>query len=367
MSTIPVTVNVDQQAYQKARQRAQSEGKILDQVVSQMLSDWTRSWSPVGGTTPSTATARQYTVRRGDTLAQIAVRFYGDAKRYVDIARANNITNPAAIRVGQVLRIPDVSGQPVISTPVTTPAPTSPATEQRYTIKRGDTLAQIAVRFYGDAKRYIDIARVNNITNPGAIRIGQVLRIPAATQLSAPPPPPTTTIQPVTDLTMPSTTVAPSELKIEFIQSQHYNQRPAGTRIWAIVVHSTANSTLEGVIRWFTNPQAFVSAHYNIGKDGRIVQMVQDELRGWHAGKSTWKGVPNTNDYSIGIELVNKNDGVDPYPPAQYQALVALCKMLVAKYDIKVEDIMGHKDISHVGKTDPAAFDLAKLRRDVAS
>ena len=97
------------------------------------------------------------------------------------------------------------------------------------------------------------------------------------------------------------------------------------------------------------------------------MQMVQDELRGWHAGKSTWKGVPDTNDYSIGIELVNKNDGIDPYPSAQYQVLVALCKMLVAKHGIKVEDIMGHKDISHSGKTDPAGFDMAQLRRDVAS
>ncbi|MBN1582674.1 MAG: N-acetylmuramoyl-L-alanine amidase [Anaerolineae bacterium] len=367
MSTIPVTVNVDQQAYQKARQRAQSEGKSLDQVVSQMLSDWTRSWSAVVVTPPPSAAARQYTVRRGDTLAQIAVRFYGDAKRYVDIARANNITNPAAIRVGQVLYIPDVSGQPVSSTPVTVPTTTIPATGQRYTIKRGDTLAQIAVRFYGDAKRYVDIARVNNITDPRTIRVGQVLLIPAANQLSAPPPPATTTIQPITDLTNISTTVAPSELAIEFIQSQHYNQRPAGAKIWAIVVHATANSTLEGVIRWFTNPQAFVSAHYNIGKDGRIVQMVQDELRGWHAGKSIWKGVPDTNDYSIGIELVNKNDGIDPYPPAQYRVLVALCKTLVAKYGIKVGDIMGHKDISLVGKTDPAGFDMEQLRRDVAS
>ena len=85
------------------------------------------------------------------------------------------------------------------------------------------------------------------------------------------------------------------------------------------------------------------------------------------AGKSTWKGVPDTNDYSIGIEMVNKNDGIDPYPPAQYQAMVALCKVLVAKYSIKIDDIMGHKDISLSGKTDPAGFDLDQFRRDVAS
>ncbi len=235
-----------------------------------------------------------------------------------------------------------------------------PAKGQQYVVRRGDTLAQIAVRFYGDAKRYVDIAQANNVTNPALIRVGQTLRIPDLSTLSTPPPP------------KPQPTPAPStggkppvKLNIEFIQSQHYNQRPAGAKIWAIVIHSTANSTLEGVIRWFTNPQAFVSAHYNIGKDGRIVQMVQDELRGWHAGKSVWKGVSNVNDFSIGIELVNKNDGKDPYPDVQYRTLVALCKMLTSKYGIKADNIMGHKDISLSGKTDPAGFDLEQLRRDV--
>jgi len=218
-----------------------------------------------------------------------------------------------------------------------------------YTVRAGDTLAQIANRFYGNAKRYVDIAQANDITNPAMIRVGQVLRIPPPSALPPTPKP-----------------KALPELEIEFIQSPHYNHRPSGTKIWAIVLHATANSALEGVIRWFTDPRAFVSAHYNIGKDGRIVQMVQDELRAWHAGKSVWKGVHNVNDYSIGIELVNKNDGQDPYPQAQYRALVALCEKLITQYNVQVGDIMGHKDISLSGKTDPAGFDLEGLRQNLA-
>ncbi len=95
--------------------------------------------------------------------------------------------------------------------------------------------------------------------------------------------------------------------------------------------------------------------------------MVRDEHRAWHAGRSIWKSVRHVNDFSLGIELVNRNDGLDPYPEVQYQALVALCKMLIARYDIQVEDIMGHKDISLSGKTDPASFDLEQLRRDVTA
>ncbi len=47
-----------------------------------------------------------YTVKKGDTLMAIARRFYGDASRYKDIAKANNLVDPSKIYVGQVLKIP---------------------------------------------------------------------------------------------------------------------------------------------------------------------------------------------------------------------------------------------------------------------
>ena len=156
-------------------------------------------------------------------------------------------------------------------------------------------------------------------------------------------------------------------LQIEYIQSPHYSERPPDTQIWAIVIHATANDSLNGVIEWFTNPQSLVSAHYNIDKDGRVVQMARDEQRAWHAGKSQWKGIEDVNDFSIGIELVNRNDGADPYPEEQYQVCLKLCKYLVKKYDIQAGDIMSHRAISLTGKTDPAGFDMDRLRRDVAA
>jgi N-acetyl-anhydromuramyl-L-alanine amidase AmpD len=133
------------------------------------------------------------------------------------------------------------------------------------------------------------------------------------------------------------------------------------------VIHSTANSTLDGVIRWFNNPKALVSAHYTIGKDGRIVQHVRDRDRAWHAGRSEWKGVENVNNYGIGIELVNLNDGQDPYPEEQHKANVQLCAYLCRKYSIQTDDIMGHLDIAiPLGrKTDPRGYDLDRLRREV--
>jgi N-acetyl-anhydromuramyl-L-alanine amidase AmpD len=219
-------------------------------------------------------------------------------------------------------------------------------------------LAQIAVRFYGDAKLYAGLAAVNQITDVTLLRVGQTLRIPPRGEL------------PAAKATEPETETRPvdlSDLEISFIQSPHYGERPADARIWAIVIHATANDTLQGVIDWFTNPSSLVSAHYNVGKDGRVVQMAREEQRAWHAGRSEWKAVPSVNDFSIGIELVNRNDGLDPYPEVQYQTCVALCKYLVAKYDIQVDDIMGHRDISLTGKTDPMGFDMDRLRQDVLS
>ncbi|MBS1551626.1 MAG: LysM peptidoglycan-binding domain-containing protein [Bacteroidetes bacterium] len=49
---------------------------------------------------------KTYTVKSGDTLSKISKEFYGDAGKYMDIAKANNISNPDKINVGQELKIP---------------------------------------------------------------------------------------------------------------------------------------------------------------------------------------------------------------------------------------------------------------------
>jgi WD40 repeat protein/cold shock CspA family protein len=149
--------------------------------------------------------------------------------------------------------------------------------------------------------------------------------------------------------------------------SPNFNRRQAPEDIGAIVVHASATSDLDDVVSWFNNPQAQVSSHYTIDKDGTIVQHVRDEDRAWHAGKSEWKGRPSLNDWSIGIQLVNLNNGVDPYPEEQHQAAAQLVSYLAVKYGIQLEDIVAHYDVSHSGKTDPKGYDMERLRADVAA
>ena len=135
--------------------------------------------TPATPTTPTTGTS--YTVKAGDTLYAIALR-YGVTVQ--TIINANGITNANLIRVGQVLTIPGTS------TPTTPTPPTTPTTGTTYTVKAGDTLYAIALR-YGVTVQQIVTA--NNITNANLISIGQVLTIPGTGTPTTPTTPTTGT------------------------------------------------------------------------------------------------------------------------------------------------------------------------------
>lgn len=306
-----VQVDLDDAVFQAALNRATSEGKAIGQVIAEFLRQYVEGVS-VG--VPTT-----YTVQSGDTLGKIAKRFYGDARKYPVIQSANNLSNPGRIWVGQVLVIPPIGG--TTSTPVSQPV-SQPVT---VTPSQPSTPA-----------------------------------VPTTSPISTAPSPVPTAPAIVGQITRPT---------IQWVGSPNYNQRRSPNDITAIVIHATANSTLRGVVDWFNNPNAKVSAHYTIGKDGRIVQHVKDSERAWHAGQSVWKGRNSCNDYAIGIELVNLNDGRDPYPEAQHQANVALCAYLRKRYNIEPDDIMGHVDIALPPgrKSDPRGYDLKRLRREVAA
>ena len=98
-----------------------------------------------------------------------------------------------------------------------------------------------------------------------------------------------------------------------------------------------------------------VSCHYLINRKGEVVQMVNENMIAWHAGKSKWKNYINLNDNSIGIELVNRGHefGYQNFSLRQINSLISLCKNLKKKYSIKKENFLGHSDIAPLRKTDP--------------
>jgi N-acetylmuramoyl-L-alanine amidase len=180
---------------------------------------------------------------------------------------------------------------------------------------------------------------------------------------------------------------------VPFIIGPHYSSRK-GELIDMIVIHYTASSTLNGTTRWFQDPESKVSAHYLVGKDGAVVQMVKEADKAWHAGKSEWAGRSNCNGFSVGIEIINwgilkkKDDGFycainnkytqkyngatpvekdglfwEPYTDEQYEALSQLVGDIMQRRGVVVERVVGHSDIAPGRKTDPGAhFDWGRFR-----
>ena len=61
--------------------------------------------APVRKRTDERVTPQTYTVKKGDTLWDIACRFYGDATKWGRIAAKNGVTNPRKLQIGKVLTL----------------------------------------------------------------------------------------------------------------------------------------------------------------------------------------------------------------------------------------------------------------------
>jgi N-acetylmuramoyl-L-alanine amidase len=121
-----------------------------------------------------------------------------------------------------------------------------------------------------------------------------------------------------------------------------------------IILHHTAQDSLAQTIKTFTSTKTEVSAHYVIGDDGKIIQMLNDYLRAWHGGNASWGKNTDINSCSIGIEL--DNNGSEPFSDAQINSLIALLTRLKKEFNIPSQNIIAHSDIAPTRKSDPSAF-----------
>lgn len=121
---------------------------------------------------------KTYKVSSGDNLWKIAENAYGSGYNWVDIAEANNLTNPNMLNEGQELSIPDV--EPKMATVVSILDETSLDTISgaTYEVQEGDNLWDISVRAYGDGFKWVEIANANNLENPDLIHQGNILVLP---------------------------------------------------------------------------------------------------------------------------------------------------------------------------------------------
>jgi N-acetylmuramoyl-L-alanine amidase len=121
-----------------------------------------------------------------------------------------------------------------------------------------------------------------------------------------------------------------------------------------VVIHHTSDGNVEDALRTLTDPLRRVSSHYLISRDGRILQLVDDRERAWHAGESYWGGLQDMNSASIGIEL--DNDGREPFAEAMIDALLALLRDIDQRFNIPTPNFIGHGDIAPGRKVDPSVL-----------
>jgi hypothetical protein len=133
---------------------------------------------------------------------------------------------------------------------------------------------------------------------------------------------------------------------IEMI-SPNQNERPEGAVINTIVLHHTAGAgSAKAVGKFFATPESKVSSHYIVDRTGYVVQSVEDSFRAWHAGKSAFNGIDNVNNFSIGIEICNLGDNIEPYPDVQYDSVIRLVAYLVKTYGVPFANITRHRDVA---------------------
>jgi len=127
-----------------------------------------------------------------------------------------------------------------------------------------------------------------------------------------------------------------------------------------VVLHYTQMPDAPAALARLCSPQAQVSAHYLIGADGQIWQLVPEAARAWHAGAGSWRGQDDINSRSIGIEL--DNDGASPFAAAQMLALERLLPGVLARWSIPPEGVIAHSDMAPARKSDPGPrFDWRRL------
>ena len=133
------------------------------------------------------------------------------------------------------------------------------------------------------------------------------------------------------------------------------SKRRSKSKVKYLIFHYTGMKSEKRAIQKLTNFNSKVSCHYFIKTNGEIIKMVPDLYIAWHAGISSWKKDKLLNSRSIGIEISNPGHqhGYKNFNKKQVKSIVKISKLLMRKYNIKKENVLGHSDIAPLRKKDP--------------
>jgi len=154
------------------------------------------------------------------------------------------------------------------------------------------------------------------------------------------------------------------ELEVTRHETPHKNARPQDRRglVTMVIVHGDAGRSDAGTIAWIRDPASMVSYHYLIGRDGKVHQFVDEDMRAWHAGQSAWGDSTHLNNCSIGVCLANDGTGGEGYRHEQYDSAGRVVAAIMERHSIPLSMVRGHDEVSPGRKTDPWSwFDWAHL------
>lgn len=139
------------------------------------------------------------------------------------------------------------------------------------------------------------------------------------------------------------------------IRSPNSNARRTDGGVSMLVLHYTDTDDARQSLDILTSPAREVSAHYLIGEDGHVWNLVPEDERAWHAGAGRWRGLDDINSRSIGIELQNPGHGhgYRAFTEPQLAALIALCQGILGRHAIAPRDVIAHSDLAPTRKRDP--------------
>jgi N-acetylmuramoyl-L-alanine amidase len=109
--------------------------------------------------------------------------------------------------------------------------------------------------------------------------------------------------------------------------SPNQGPRRGGAEPDLVVLHHTGMASAAAALERLRDPAAAVSAHYLIGADGTVWQLVPEDRRAWHAGAGAWGGVTDVNSRSIGIELDNPGPLARGWPDGRARVLAGARKV----------------------------------------
>ena len=146
-----------------------------------------------------------------------------------------------------------------------------------------------------------------------------------------------------------------TSLPHQFSASPYHEARKNGLKPSILLLHYTDMVSAEVARQWLCAAESRVSCHYLVDEAGNIIQMVDEDLRAWHAGASIWRGLADINSASICIEVhnVGHEAGYPDFPAAQMRGVIALCQDICRRHGIRPERVLAHSDVAPGRKIDP--------------